>query len=67
MRSSRPHGSSSASPPAVTGNAPRRSRSAPLTDANIVALLDEANKADSAAGALAVTKATNKAVKDFAH
>src|SRR5687768_2773175 len=41
--------------------------SAPLTDANIVALLDEANKADSAAGALAVTKATNKAVKDFAH
>jgi putative membrane protein len=31
-----------------------------------VALLDEANKADSAAGALAVTKATNKAVKDFA-
>lgn len=51
----------------MTGNAPRRSRSAPLTDANIVALLDEANKADSAAGALAVTKATNKAVKDFAH
>jgi putative membrane protein len=41
--------------------------SAPLTDANIVALLDEANMADSAAGALAVTKATNKAVKDFAH
>jgi putative membrane protein len=39
---------------------------APLTDANIVALLDEANKADSAAGALAVTKASNKAVKDFA-
>lgn len=40
--------------------------SAPLTDPNIVALLDEANKADSSAGALAVTKATNKAVKDFA-
>jgi putative membrane protein len=39
---------------------------APFTDANIVALLDEANQADSAAGALAVTKATNKAVKDFA-
>jgi putative membrane protein len=39
---------------------------APLTDANIVALLDEANKADSAAGALAVTKATSKEVKDFA-
>ena len=39
---------------------------APLTDANIVALLDEANMADSAAGALAAPKATNKAVKDFA-
>jgi putative membrane protein len=39
---------------------------ATLTDANIVALLDEANKADSAAGALASTKATNKEVKDFA-
>jgi putative membrane protein len=39
---------------------------APLTDPNIAALLDEANKADSAAGALAVTKATNKEVKDFA-
>ena len=39
---------------------------ATLTDANIVALLDEANKADSAAGAVAAPKATNKAVKDFA-
>ncbi len=39
---------------------------APLTDANIVALLDEANVADSSAGALASTKATNKEVKDFA-
>jgi putative membrane protein len=39
---------------------------APLTDANIVALLDEANKADSAAGAAASTKATSKEVKDFA-
>ena len=39
---------------------------APLTDANIVALLDEANMADSSAGALASTKATNKEVKDFA-
>jgi putative membrane protein len=39
---------------------------AALTDANIVALLDEANMADSAAGALAATKATNKVVKDFA-
>lgn len=37
-----------------------------LTDANIVALLDEANKADSAAGALAFKKATNAEVKSFA-
>jgi putative membrane protein len=37
-----------------------------LTDSNIVALLDEANKADSAAGALAVKKATNADVKAFA-
>ena len=42
------------------GNKPK------LTDANIVALLDEANKADSTAGALASTKATNPAVKNFA-
>lgn len=39
---------------------------AALTDANIVALLDEANVADSTAGAVAAPKATNKAVKDFA-
>ena len=37
-----------------------------LTDSNIVALLDEANKGDSAAGALAVKKATNADVKAFA-
>jgi putative membrane protein len=37
-----------------------------LMDANIVALLDEANMADSAAGALAVKKATNPEVKAFA-
>ena len=39
---------------------------AALTDANIVALLDEANKADSSAGAVASKKATDPAVKDFA-
>jgi putative membrane protein len=39
---------------------------AALTDVNIVALLDEANKADSAAGALAFKKATNPEVKNFA-
>jgi putative membrane protein len=37
-----------------------------LTDANIVALLDEANQADSAAGAYALAKATNPEVKAFA-
>jgi putative membrane protein len=39
---------------------------ADFTDANIVALLDHANKADSSAGALAVEKATNPKVKQFA-
>jgi putative membrane protein len=37
-----------------------------LSDANIVALLDEANKADSAAGAYAAPKATKPEVKAFA-
>jgi putative membrane protein len=37
-----------------------------LTDANIVALLDEANQADSAAGAFAIGKATDPEVKAFA-
>jgi len=37
-----------------------------LSDANIVALLDEANIADSATGAYAVTKATSPDVKAFA-
>ena len=39
---------------------------AELSDANIVALLDAANEADSAAGALARGKATNPEVKEFA-
>jgi putative membrane protein len=39
---------------------------ATLTDANIVALLDRANEADSSAGALAVKKASNAEVKRFA-
>ena len=41
-------------------------RDAELTDANIVALLDHANVADSSAGALAAPKATNARVKQFA-
>jgi putative membrane protein len=39
--------------------------SATWSDANIVALLDEANAADSSAGALAATKGTAAAVRDF--
>jgi putative membrane protein len=42
------------------------SASPDLTDANIVALLDHANEADSSAGALASKKATNAQVKKFA-
>jgi putative membrane protein len=41
------------------------STTATWTDANIFALLDEANMADSAAGALAGTKGTASAVRDF--
>lgn len=37
-----------------------------LSDANIVALLDAANKADSAGGAVALKKATRAEVKSFA-
>lgn len=37
-----------------------------LTDANIFALLDHANQADSAAGAVAAKKATNPDVKQYA-
>jgi len=39
--------------------------SANWTDENIFALLDEANMADSAAGAIAATKGTSSAVRDF--
>ena len=45
--------------PAPTTTAPA------LTDANIAALLDEANAADSAAGKIASTKGTNADVKAF--
>jgi putative membrane protein len=45
----------------TTGSASSR-----LTDPNIVALLDEANAADSAAGAFALRRATSPDVKNFA-
>jgi putative membrane protein len=41
-------------------------QSAGLSDANIVALLDAANKADSASGAYVITRASNPEVKAFA-
>ena len=49
-----------------SAKAPTATPKGGLTDSNIVALLDEANKADSAAGALALKKATNADVKAFA-
>jgi putative membrane protein len=54
---------------AATGVAPASPAAAPaakLSDPNIVALLDEANKADSAAGAFALKKASDPGVKAFA-
>ncbi len=38
---------------------------APLTDANIVYILDNANVLDSSAGSVAATKGTNSEVRDF--
>jgi putative membrane protein len=61
----------SASPPArtPTGDDTSTKTSAPagsLSEANILYLLDEANQADSAAGAYALGKATGPEVKAFA-
>jgi putative membrane protein len=55
----------------VTGDTSAMAAGAPApsgnwTDANIVAFLDEANMADSAAGAVAATKGTASAVREFA-
>jgi putative membrane protein len=51
---------------ADTGTSGMAAPAATLTDANIVALLDEANKADSAAGAFALSRAADPSVKAFA-
>jgi putative membrane protein len=51
---------------AASTGAPTTTPKAGLSDANIVALLDAANKADSAAGAAAAKKATRADVKAFA-
>jgi putative membrane protein len=38
---------------------------APLSDANIVYILDQTNRLDSAAGAIAATKGTNSEVREY--
>jgi putative membrane protein len=50
----------------ASGGAPAATPQGGMTDANIVFLLDAANKADSAGGALAAKKATNADVRAFA-
>jgi putative membrane protein len=54
----------------VTGDTSAMSAGVPAagtwTDANIFALLDQANAADSAAGSIAAAKATSSAVREFA-
>jgi putative membrane protein len=65
VASNAPAGAETATVPADTA-ASAPSAPAELSDANIVALLDHANAADSTAGALAATKATNPEVKQFA-
>ena len=44
---------------AAPADAAGAAANAPLSDANIVALLDEANQGDSAAGAFALKKASD--------
>ena len=50
----------------MAGGAASTTPSGNWSDANIVAMLDEANAADSTAGAVAATKGTAAAVRDFA-
>ena len=52
--------------PGAGGGAPAATPKGGLGDSNIVALLDEANMADSSAGAVALKKATNPEVKAIA-
>jgi len=51
---------------AMAGGASSTTSSGTWSDANIVALLDEANVADSSAAAIARTKGTSSSVRDFA-
>jgi putative membrane protein len=50
---------------AAAAATPAPAAPAPLTDANIAAILDAANAADSSAGNVAATKGTNAEVKSF--
>ena len=52
--------------PGANSGAPAATPQGGLTDANIVALLDAANKADSSGGAVAAKKGTRADVKAFA-
>jgi putative membrane protein len=53
-------------PDTSAAGAPAAAPKGGMTDSNIVALLDEANKVDSANGAIALKKATRPDVKAFA-
>jgi len=61
---------SAAASSTVTGDTSAMSAGVPAagtwTDANIVAMLDEANAADSTASSIAATKATSSEVREFA-
>ncbi|MDB4887555.1 MAG: hypothetical protein JWN79_2993 [Gemmatimonadetes bacterium] len=63
--SAKPADSSMAATPAPAAGAPAAAPAPALTDANIVALLDAANMADSASGSVAATKGTSADVKSF--
>jgi putative membrane protein len=57
--------SAAAAAAAPAGSTTTATAAPTLTDANIVAVLDEANMADSATGSVAATKGTNSEVKSF--
>lgn len=58
-------GANSSGASAPGDSAPASGATAAWSDANIFALLDEANAADSTHGAIAATKGTSSAVRDF--
>ena len=58
-------GSDTGMPTGMTDRGMAAGPPAPLTDANIVYILDAANRVDSAAGSIAATKGTNSEVREF--